>query len=100
MLFYIVELVLRGILMRQHLLCGPCQLVFFGWLDLIIVAVGVVDQWILPAVSEHQGRSWLTSCVRILRLLRLLRLMKVFRNLQLSQLDWVEENCFQGGVRQ
>ena len=25
--------------MRRHLLCGQCQLVFFNWLDLVIVAV-------------------------------------------------------------
>ena len=57
---------------------------------------GIYDQWILTAMN--QTSSLLVSAVRILRLLRLIRLAKVVRAFLKSELEWVEEDCFQGRI--
>eukprot|EP00913_Durusdinium_trenchii_P016820 g15810.t1 len=49
-------------------------------------------------ISDHTGGSNFGSAIRILRLLRLLRLMKVLKALLQSDLEWVEEDGFQGFV--
>ena len=55
---------------------------------------GIYDQWILAAM--YQTSSFFISAVRILRLLRLIRLVKVVRAFLKSDLEWVEEDGFQG----
>ncbi|CAE7767307.1 unnamed protein product [Symbiodinium necroappetens] len=96
LIFYIVELVLRGLLLQKDLLLGPCREVWWNWLDLFIVLAGIYDQWILAAM--YQTSSFFISAVRILRLLRLIRLVKVVRAFLKSDLEWVEEDGFQGFI--
>ncbi|CAE7435655.1 Cacna1s [Symbiodinium natans] len=96
LVFYIVELVLRGLLLQKDLLLGPLREVWWNWLDVFIVLAGIYDQWILTAMN--QTSSLLVSAVRILRLLRLIRLAKVVRAFLKSELEWVEEDCFQGFI--
>ena len=64
---------------------------------MVVPEVGVYDQWILAAMN--QTSSFFVSAVRILRLLRLIRLVKVVRAFLKSDLEWVEQDGFQGAER-
>ncbi|CAE7733548.1 unnamed protein product [Symbiodinium necroappetens] len=64
---------------------------FYNWLDLLIVLLGVVEQWVLPVVGFSLYMSGAveeapfatdkpqTQAMRLLRLARLLRLMRLLR---------------------
>merc|ERR1719469_95453 len=83
MCFYILEIVLKAILLRRSLLCGSLFKVWWNWLDLIIVLSGVVDMYLMPVFTTlglvtpggHSLKA--LSFLRMLRLLRLLKLIKM-----------------------
>ncbi|CAE7552961.1 Cacna1d [Symbiodinium pilosum] len=69
---------------------------FYNWLDLVIVMLGVVEQWLLPLVGfslymsgaveespfgEGQPQTQAMRLLRLARLLRLMRLLRLIRNI-------------------
>jgi len=99
LLFYLVELVLKAVYYRQQLLCGPVWKVWSNWLDTVVVAVGLVETWIAPAIDDDNDASTAgpsyVNYLRILRLARLLRLVKVFMQ---SDFAWAEGEFFQSFI--
>jgi len=98
LLWYVLELVVKALYFQHELLIGRCTVVWWNWLDVIIVMGGVVDQWMLPVItatmpttSVHHGGGFralrfLWLC-RVMRCLRVLRVVKVFRQMDLSWTD-------------
>jgi len=99
LMFYITELCVRYLHKRNKMLFGPLTEAWWNWLDLFVVVVAVIDQWLLPTLSDvglihmSQGSKAL-ALVRVLRLLRLLRLLKVLRSFLSVDTAWVEKTGF------
>eukprot|EP00928_Gymnodinium_smaydae_P023849 TRINITY_DN19515_c0_g3_i1.p1 TRINITY_DN19515_c0_g3~~TRINITY_DN19515_c0_g3_i1.p1 ORF type:complete len:688 (+),score=206.52 TRINITY_DN19515_c0_g3_i1:272-2335(+) len=101
--FYVVELILKALLFQRKFLCGPILVVWWNWLDFIVVIIGVLDQWVKPLLmSEVSGGSGAPSSsstilqgVKMLRLARLFRVLKIVRFFFHMDLDWAEEDPFQ-----
>jgi voltage-gated sodium channel len=100
--FYLLELVAKAILFQRDLLIGHFQDVWWNWLDLVVVVVGVVDQWlrpmVMPLISGSHSQSHSTSVlqfVRMLRMARLARVLKVVRLFFRSDFSWAEGSRFQ-----
>jgi len=91
LLFYTVELVLKATLWRNLFLCGPCDLVKWHVLDLIIVLGGLLDLVVMP-LFPHSGSIKLLSALRALRLARLLKLV---HNFLVADTTWAESEQFQ-----
>merc|ERR1712136_504372 len=97
LIFYVIELGLRAVYKRRQLLFGKCWDVWANWLDLFIVIVGVLDQWLLPLVAQSTNHSTLFSnTVRCLRLARLARLIKVLNACYKADVTWIRFPAFQG----
>jgi len=98
--FYIVELLLRGMLMHCKLLHGPPMVVWWNWLDLIIVVSGVMDQWAIPALEEFgymdQENESVHQFLRGIRLFRLARVLKVIHTLWVADYEWTDGHRFAG----
>mmetsp|Transcript_55348 Transcript_55348/g.124368 ORF Transcript_55348/g.124368 Transcript_55348/m.124368 type:complete len:724 (-) Transcript_55348:81-2252(-) len=98
LIWYISEVFLRALRHRVNYFCGRKAEVAWNWLDLIIVASGIADQWLLPlafAESGIHGHSF--GSLRALRLLRLMRMARILRaanRLWNSDLSWVEGHNF------
>lgn len=98
--FYVSEVVLKSLLWRGDLLIGPISIVWWNWLDLLIVIAGVFDQWVTPLVALGAGGNssksgnmvQIVKCLRIARLARILKTVHVFLE---SDLSWAEGNTFQ-----
>jgi len=107
MCFYVVELFLKTLLYRKRLLCGHIGTVWWNWLDLIVVFVGVLDQWVSPMVfaemsatktkggMSKSSSSSALQMIRLLRLARLARMLKIVRVFLRSDLSWAEGTIFQ-----
>jgi len=101
MVFYIVELGLRGALHRKGLLIGrPCSEVWWNWLDLIVVVSGILEMYVEPILLSFPGMSGgnireMMKYFRMLRLLRLLRIVKVSRVFFEASFAWTEGERFQ-----
>merc|ERR1719377_156092 len=83
LVFYISEIFLKSLLFQRELLCGPCSTAWWNWLDLVIVLVGIFDQWVTPLLpkSRHPGhhQSTTVQVVKMLRIARLARILKTVR---------------------
>eukprot|EP00450_Noctiluca_scintillans_P019727 CAMPEP_0194527144 /NCGR_PEP_ID=MMETSP0253-20130528/63138_1 /TAXON_ID=2966 /ORGANISM="Noctiluca scintillans" /LENGTH=673 /DNA_ID=CAMNT_0039372037 /DNA_START=80 /DNA_END=2101 /DNA_ORIENTATION=+ len=111
LVWYIVEFALRAALHSRGLLIGKLSVVWWNWLDLIIVVSGILDQWLYPAISllsaghhqDHVANNY-SSLMRALRLLRLLRVLRILRVLKVlrfflqSDLSWTEGPWFQSFI--
>eukprot|EP00930_Biecheleria_cincta_P055163 TRINITY_DN41514_c0_g1_i1.p1 TRINITY_DN41514_c0_g1~~TRINITY_DN41514_c0_g1_i1.p1 ORF type:complete len:941 (+),score=218.77 TRINITY_DN41514_c0_g1_i1:85-2907(+) len=99
LVWYIMELTLKGVLYRGNLLLGPCKVVWWNWLDTVIVFVGILDQWAEPLVLPHQdgssGDNTAVQIIKMLRLARLARILKTVRAFMESDLSWTEGKHFQ-----
>merc|ERR1719506_3325644 len=106
MVFYVGELSLKAIYFQKSLFVGPLSVVWWNWLDLLIVTTGVFDMWITPLMkSKHTGGHTKHSSglvnpklLRVLRLARLARIMKIVRVFLSSDFDWTEGERFQGFI--
>jgi len=97
--FYVTELVLKATYYQRGLLLGPICIVWWNWVDLIIVLVALSTKFILPlflqANAHGTDHSNMIRWVRALRMFRLARLVKVVRIFVLSDLSWVDGTRFQ-----
>jgi len=98
--WYSVELILKACLFRRKFLIGDVFLVWWNWLDLVIVATGAMEQWIVPIVQLLVGKHGISDfsplkVLRLLRLFRIFRLLKVLRLFASYDMHWVEEQSFQ-----
>ncbi|CAJ1383245.1 unnamed protein product [Effrenium voratum] len=96
--FYVVELVLKGAYFQKTLLCGKCSVVWWNWLDLIIVLSGVLEQTLVPLLGSSGSLPIHLSslrCLRLLRLARVARALKLIKFLLRSDLSWTEHPAFE-----
>eukprot|EP00435_Cladocopium_sp_Y103_P031144 s2849_g7.t2 len=112
LVFYCAELILKGFCYERGLLCGHCHVVWWNWLDLIIVLSGITELILPFLVSGHSPLH--LSGLRGLRLLRLARLArglmhgprwikgsgierfrKLLRYLFESDLSWTQHQFFE-----
>lgn len=98
LVFYIIEIILKGMLFQKELLIGRPSVVWWNWLDLVIVIGGVLDQWLKPLFTlvsggqpGHRGGS-IINALRVLRLARVAKLAAVFFK---SDLSWTKKEPFQ-----
>lgn len=102
LIFYIIEFALRAILYGiGDLLFGPYRIVCWNWLDLFIVVIGIIDQWILSFALGHgpgQGDYCFLRYVRFLRLARLARVLKIVKIFLTEDFSWTEGRLFQGFI--
>jgi len=94
--FYCVELILKGFCYERSLLCGPCHVVWWNWLDLLIVLSGFAEMLLPLLVSGHSPLH--LSGLRGLRLLRLARIargLKLLRIVVDSDLSWTQSKYFE-----
>jgi hypothetical protein len=97
LVFYVSELTLKALLFRRQLLFGKWSVVWWNWLDLSIVATGVVDQWIVPFVARLTGGTNTSMIHQVVRHLRLLRLFRIFRLLKLIKIFFPHGHALGGG---
>lgn len=99
MAFYVLELTLKAIYWQVHLLFGPCWLVWWNWLDLVIVVTGVVDMWVMKfLITSGSGSTSFLSYLRALRMARLARILKIIRVFLMSDLSWTDAPRFQSFI--
>lgn len=105
MIFYVFELSFKAILWQRRLLIGKIGVVWWNWLDLIIVVTGVMDMYLKPLLIMsgvvHQGASSgpsVLSFLRMLRLARLARILKIVNVFLKSDLSWAEGDVFQSFI--
>eukprot|EP00448_Togula_jolla_P022214 CAMPEP_0170582770 /NCGR_PEP_ID=MMETSP0224-20130122/7764_1 /TAXON_ID=285029 /ORGANISM="Togula jolla, Strain CCCM 725" /LENGTH=629 /DNA_ID=CAMNT_0010906023 /DNA_START=12 /DNA_END=1901 /DNA_ORIENTATION=+ len=103
MIFYNMELCLKWLLLRRGLLIGNPRVVWWNWLDLIIVIAGDLDMYLTPLLSllgviSHSSGSGsgpsLIGMLRLARLARLARILKVLNIFLRSDLSWAEGDRF------
>lgn len=101
MLFYVVELTLKAVVLQSALLCGPLSIVWWNWLDLVIVVAGVAEMYVEPLLvatgllSERGGGNLpILNFLRGLRLMRLARILKLVKAFWTSDLSWTDGNYF------
>jgi len=104
LMWYILELTLKGIYHQRGLLLGEIAVVWWNWLDLLIVLSGVLDQWVVPVLvysgiaPSNAGHGNMISvflrAMRLLRLFRVIRILKAAKFFVMADLHWVEEERF------
>ena len=94
--FYCLELLLKAFYYQRSLLFGQCSIVWWNWLDLIIVISGILEQVIFPCLgsSGHLHLAGLRA-LRLLRLARVARGLKLLRYLVQSDLSWTQHPAFE-----
>jgi hypothetical protein len=103
--WYVFELTSKCIYHRRNLFCGRINIVWWNWMDTIIVVSGVLDQWLMPilkfcsGLDTQEGGSGINlkalRALRLLRLFRLLRVLKILRSLVESDLSWASSPKFE-----
>lgn len=100
--FYVGELTVKAVLYQGGLLCGPPAVVWWNWLDLLIVVGGVVDEacTILSAASgvKMDKHSPIVMALKYLRFLRLARIMKIVQIFIKTDFHWTEGDKFQAFI--
>merc|ERR1712062_624649 len=100
--FYVVELILKCKITNCGLFCRPCCAAILNWIDLIIVLVGVADQWALPfcvdqaSVLDESDIESFAPYLKYVRLLRIVRILKYIFSFLNDDLSWADGNRFQG----
>lgn len=105
MVFYVVEISLKGALLQRHLLVGKFSNVCWNWMDLIIVVTGVIDMYLKPLLvlcgafpeNSAKGPSVL-SFLRLLRLARLARILKIVKEFLNADMSWADGDAFQSFI--
>jgi len=99
-LVYIGELAVKAVYKQRRLIIGPCSIVAWNWLDLLIAVTAVLDMWVRLGIAGGSDTYCPTflSYVRILRLLRLVRVVKVVRIFFWSDFSWTDEHAFQSFI--
>ncbi|CAK9094106.1 Sodium channel protein type 5 subunit alpha (Sodium channel protein cardiac muscle subunit alpha) (Sodium channel protein type V subunit alpha) (Voltage-gated sodium channel subunit alpha Nav1.5) (hH1) [Durusdinium trenchii] len=104
--FYCFELIVKGCCYESSLLFGHCSVVWWNWLDLVIVMSGLLETRIAGAgdafvgVWELSDPSQWTAGIetlggwRMLRLARIARGLKLLRFLVQSDLSWTQHPAF------
>lgn len=95
MVFYLTELILRACLLQKSLLIGRISIVFWNWLDLIIVMTGCIEEVAENLPFASMSSSSALAFIRILRLARLPRILKIVRLVVESDLSWAAGDSFQ-----
>lgn len=105
MIFYICEITMKATLWQRRLLIGKFGVVWWNWLDLIIVVTGVMDMYLKPLLAmfgmiHHKASSGpsILSVLRMLRLARLARILKIVNVFLKSDLSWTEGDNFQSFI--
>jgi len=100
--FYVGELTVKAVLYQGRLLCGPPAVVWWNWLDLVIVVGGVVDEvcTIMSAASgvKMDKHSPIVMALKYLRFLRLARIMKIVQIFIKTDFHWTEGDKFQAFI--
>mmetsp|Transcript_37518 Transcript_37518/g.86587 ORF Transcript_37518/g.86587 Transcript_37518/m.86587 type:complete len:463 (+) Transcript_37518:142-1530(+) len=85
LIIFVTELILRFYCKGLHFVTGSPA---WTLLDITLVGLGILDEWILPFMDNHGGpddfgakQSSLLRSLRMLRMLRLLRMFKMFPKL-------------------
>jgi len=95
--FYVFELTSRAFYYRRNLLCGPIRIVAWNVLDVVVVAAGILDQWLLPLLPTSSV-GHLRIVLQLFRLLRLFRVLKIVRVFLDVDLSWAERPMFQSFI--
>lgn len=96
LIFYIVEFTFKAALWQWGLLIGKLNVVWWNWLDLIIVISGMAEMWVLPLLTDQSdGAIFWVTLLRSLRLLRLLRFLKLIKTFLVADTSWVIGERFQ-----
>jgi len=98
MCFYVFELTIKAFVRQRALLCGPCSIVWWNWLDLVIVVSGVFDMWLIPLMGAGNKSPVDPRALRILRLARLARLARVVKAFLAADFGWTEHENFQSFI--
>lgn len=98
MCFYVMEIVVKAMLLHRTFLIGKLSVVWWNWLDCFIVFTGVLDMWVQPLlviaglIPAGGGGLAVFSYLRMLRLLRILKIIGLFLK---SDTSWSEDPPFQ-----
>jgi len=95
LVFYTAEVVLR-LLHFRGLFCRHAVDARWNVFDLVIVAAGIFDTWLQPALNHEADSNasvWL-PLLRMIRVLRFLRVVKLLGVLFRSDLRWTESVAF------
>lgn len=106
--WYVLELSARALYYRTDFFIGDLSVVWWNWVDLVVVVAGLVYS-VLPLIiasmqehdslsaTGHYGRRWLRLLrgLRLLRILRLASCLKAVRIFAKSDLAWSESAVFE-----
>lgn len=95
LLWYIFELSVKFAYRRQTLFIGKLSVVWWNWLDLIIVVSGVLDEWLLPLFLPAGLSSSVGTFLKFLRFFRLLRILRLLRYWLHGDFSWTESPPFE-----
>lgn len=104
LIFYTIEIILKGGLYQRKLLfSNNISVVSWNWLDLIVVVSGLLDFMVSQLMGPAaRGMSiggvplWrIARMLRFLRMARLLRVLKIVRVLVFADVSWAEGERFQ-----
>lgn len=106
LLWYVTELGLKLTYHQQRFLLDRPAVVALNWLDLGIVAAGVLDQWVVPSLiglgtlrshdsTDVTAQGPLLKGLRLLRVARLARVLRILRIFLTVDLSWTEQPRFQ-----
>lgn len=98
MAFYILELVLKACVWKHRFLVNNKSM-WWHWLDVGIVASGIMDMYLQPLLvltGLISGKSQaFSSASRLIRFCRLLRILKILHAFFHTDLTWTAEPGFQ-----
>eukprot|EP00928_Gymnodinium_smaydae_P074440 TRINITY_DN57496_c0_g1_i1.p1 TRINITY_DN57496_c0_g1~~TRINITY_DN57496_c0_g1_i1.p1 ORF type:complete len:823 (-),score=124.26 TRINITY_DN57496_c0_g1_i1:24-2249(-) len=96
LVFYIIELLLRGAHYGSDFFVGSWRFVILNWVDVLVVVFSIVDQWILPSMTTGSTQHPLIAgVIRIFRVTRLLRAVRLVRLLLGADLNWAAGKRFE-----
>lgn len=100
LLWYVAELTVKAAYFQVDLLFGPVNVVWWNWMDLVIVVSGALEQWLMPLLTSTglPGiKLNLTGmrALRFLRFLRVLRALKLVRVFVQGDFGWVQGTTYE-----
>uniref|UniRef100_A0A7S4QIL0 EF-hand domain-containing protein n=1 Tax=Alexandrium monilatum TaxID=311494 RepID=A0A7S4QIL0_9DINO len=90
-IFYTAELVVHLTVQGSGLLVGRPSVVWWSWVDLLVVISGLVE--LVLHHLEHLEGGWMCA-TEVLRLVRLVRLVKLVRLFATADVSWADEPTF------
>jgi len=102
--FFLIELIIRFRYHGKAFFCTTdCKDLVLNWFDLLIVAGGVFDEWLMPVIfavrkgPKMMNVSRLMMTLRLVRVMRILRLVRLIKKVKpLSQLVLGIQEALQG----